>query len=286
MNDQKSGKRNGTISHQSPVQRDVEHWPAEMIQFTQNSGLISADQTLILPETRPGEYGYLILTIGSLESDATLMLKTDAPNYFQLATDQRPAFKPSLTLQPVIKQTHVHIRYSPDSVGRHSANLTVQTSETMTAIQIVGKSPRTWASSYWLAVPFLLLIGGLAYTFYNRSGQIALVDNQQSTDSVTEQSTGNMPILSEKNWPSISLPALKKPDSHLSSTAPIVKKKAPVEASVKAISKHKSEGVQNEPEKEERQPEIQPLSAISVVATDPEESELERELNKKVRKKQ
>ncbi len=92
--------------------------------------------------TIPGKPSYLVLTITQQYTNAPVTLTTDAPDYFQLASDSRPAFLPDLTLTPSATGTHVHIRYVAQKGGVHTGHLLIETAYQTRTIALKGSSSR------------------------------------------------------------------------------------------------------------------------------------------------
>ncbi|RYF49315.1 MAG: hypothetical protein EOO39_45775, partial [Cytophagaceae bacterium] len=70
------------------------------------------DQVLTFPATRVGNPRFVTLLLDPQLTSTFVSLKTDAPAYFELASDKQPTFCPHLTLVPPAQRTYVHIRYN------------------------------------------------------------------------------------------------------------------------------------------------------------------------------
>ena len=156
--------------------------------------------------TSPGKPSFLILTIAQQYTNAPVMLSTDAPEYFQLASDSRPVFLPDLTLVPSPTGTHVHLRYAAQKTGVHHGHLIIETGYETRTIALKGRSSgllatldktplsvrpaslpqpavalpeHTAGSKRWLGALALLVVAGLAFAGYRNRCQLfpALCEN-------------------------------------------------------------------------------------------------------------
>lgn len=156
--------------------------------------LIVSTDALLFPKTAPGKVRSMILTISQQHTDTPVTLTTDTPERFQLASDSRPAFGPSLTIVPSPTGTYVHIRYTPQRFGKHIAQLTIEAPYDTRTITLTGRSggilapggrvsatvprriepPATAAPARRPVgvVVALLLAGGLAYAGYTYRCQL------------------------------------------------------------------------------------------------------------------
>lgn len=150
-------------------------------------------------QTLPGKPSYLVLTIAQQHTNAPVTLATDAPEYFQLASDSRPVFLPDLTLTPSATGTHVHIRYVAQKGGVHTGHLVIETGYQTRTIALKGRSSqllpvfhksslpvsqarlpqattavpgRTAPVKRWLGGAALFLVAGLAYAGYTNRCQL------------------------------------------------------------------------------------------------------------------
>ena len=101
--------------------------------------LIISQSELSFVQTAPNKPHFLLLTIAQKGVDTPVTLTTDAPEYFQLATDSRPAFLPALTLTPSATGTHVHVRYASSDYGWHTGQLIIQNGYGTKTVALEGR---------------------------------------------------------------------------------------------------------------------------------------------------
>lgn len=104
------------------------------------STLIISESALSFSQTAPDKPSFAILTIAQQHSKEPVTLTTDAPDYFQLASDSRPAFLPTLTVMPSPIGVYVHVRYSASKSGFHAGQLTIQNSLEKRTVVLEGRS--------------------------------------------------------------------------------------------------------------------------------------------------
>ncbi|WP_018618502.1 hypothetical protein [Spirosoma luteum] len=83
---------------------------------------------LLFVQTTTNKPVFLVLQIKQQGITSSVTLTTDAPEYFQFATDDYPIFLSSLTLTPDVinRGVYVHIRYFSGKVGVHKGELSIQ----------------------------------------------------------------------------------------------------------------------------------------------------------------
>lgn len=150
-------------------------------------GLTVSHPTLIFPQTSPGKPSFMVLTIAQQPGNAPVTLTTDAPDYFLLASDNRPAFSPTLSFTPSVAGAYVHVRYSASKNGRHFGTLTIQNQNDKRTVTLEGRSsgflpafrqdiqhhPNQPAiAKRWMKLLSLVVIGGLAYAGYTNRCQL------------------------------------------------------------------------------------------------------------------
>lgn len=176
---------NGTVvirnSLTESVVLTIEATSVSLVQ-QKSFGLATLQPTLTFASTSPNKASFLIVTIDPQSTDIPLKLTTDAPEYFQLASDSRPIFLPDLNLAPSSTGTSVHIRYSTKRPGTHRGQLIIQGAQEKQTVLLEGRTtrllptlkPRTLrysAQHKMLArksILFLALVimGGLTYVGY------------------------------------------------------------------------------------------------------------------------
>ena len=132
---------------------------------------------------------FCVLAIAQQNIDTPITISTDEPDYFQLASDSRPAFAPTLTFIPPPSGAYVHVRYMAPKGGSHHAQLIIEApyasttvaleARTTGALSIVrnvlvpAKRPERKASgSRWGALLATVIVGGLAYAGYTYQCQL------------------------------------------------------------------------------------------------------------------
>lgn len=102
--------------------------------------LIVSNTSLEFAKTFRGKPQFQLLTIAQQDADTPVTVSTNAPDQFQLACDERPAFTTSLTFTPLIMGTYVHVRYAPVRLGVHKAELLIETPYETQVVTLVGRS--------------------------------------------------------------------------------------------------------------------------------------------------
>lgn len=95
---------------------------------------------LVFPTKAVGRPHFMTFTLAQQHADTPVTISTDSPELFQLASDSRPAFAPSLTLIPPPKATYIHVRYAPARAGKHSAQLIIEAPYGSETIQLEARS--------------------------------------------------------------------------------------------------------------------------------------------------
>lgn len=98
------------------------------------------ESALTFPSTPPGTPKFVVLTIAQQHANDLITITSDAPDYFQLASDKYPNFNHTLSLQPTPMGTYVHVRYLANKSGRHEGQLTIQSSYDQKTVTLQGRS--------------------------------------------------------------------------------------------------------------------------------------------------
>lgn len=197
---------------------------------SQQPTLIVSQPALAFAPTPPGKPGFLILTIAQQHTDAPVTFTTDSPEHFQLASDNRPAFLPTLTLTPSSTGTHVHVRFFAKKNGLHTGQLTIRNRYEEKTVTLEGRSTgllptlhKPWpairpatvrrstlkrltlrrptlrspnrlsVSNRWPGLVALVLMGGLAYAGYtNRHRLLPAVYAAGETRQPVTQADGSL----------------------------------------------------------------------------------------------
>ena len=140
----------------------------------------------------------------------------DLPEYFQLASDSRPIFGPTLTLVPSATGTYVHVRYCARNRGPHIGQLTIQAPYSGTTVALEGRtlgmlpalrngwiangplklnSPiRTTAGNRWVIVLAVAVMSGLMYVGYTHRNQLLpnLFQNKSTQPSIRQETKSSL----------------------------------------------------------------------------------------------
>lgn len=150
----------------------------EMIQKT---GLTISHSALSFTQTANDKPAYLLLTITQQAVNTPITFTTDDPAYFQLASDNQPYYRSTLTVVSSAPKFHVHIRYAADKRGLHTGQLTIQTPHENKVVYLEGRRkgwlPIRFGSSQeapisvgqsknWVLLTMLVGILGLGYMGY------------------------------------------------------------------------------------------------------------------------
>lgn len=102
--------------------------------------LTISELALTFPSTSPGIPKFAVLTITQQYTDESVTISSDAPDYFQLASDKHPNYSHTLTLKPALIGTYVHVRYLSNKAGRHEGQLIVQSTYDEKMVTLQGRS--------------------------------------------------------------------------------------------------------------------------------------------------
>jgi hypothetical protein len=156
---------------------------------------LSVSQAVVrFPWILPNKQKFSLLKISQRHASTPITLTTNAPEQFQLASDDRPAFLSKLTFTPSATGTYVHIRYTPNGFATQHAELQIQTSYEIKKIRLIGQSvlPSALRASTrvvappqsnikttqrqtipsWLILFGLIVLGEIGYLGYNNRCQI------------------------------------------------------------------------------------------------------------------
>lgn len=186
--------KNGVLTIQNPAEETVV-LPIEATKaVVKNAGLTISHSELSFTQTASDKPAYLLLTITQQLVDTPITLTTDAPAYFQLATDSRPYYSPTLTVVSPARKFHVHVRYAASKRGLHKGQLTIQTPSDCQTIPLQGRrtgwlsiksgynrsttqpkleSPEPASrSGSWIIAAMLAGMSGLGYIGYTHKCQL------------------------------------------------------------------------------------------------------------------
>ena len=111
-------------------------------QLPQKPTLLISESAVTFPTTSPGMPKFAVLTITQQQSNEPIILSSDSPEYFQLASDKYPKYSSSVTLQPLPMGTYVHVRYVADKSGTHYGQLSIQSTYDQKTVALEGRSTR------------------------------------------------------------------------------------------------------------------------------------------------
>lgn len=150
----------------------------ESLPAVQEPTLEVSTHELLFAKTPPGETTFRVFTLAQHHADTPVTITTDAPELFQLASDSRPAYAPSITLTPSETGTHIHVRYAPSRATGTESLLTLATPYTTKYVNLtspragwlpVVRNPQTMrppepapartSSKRWLWATQLLVVG-------------------------------------------------------------------------------------------------------------------------------
>jgi len=182
--------KNGVLTIQNPLAETVV-LPIEATQaVARDAGLTVSHSELSFIQTASDKPAYLLLTITQQVVDTPITLTTDAPTYFQLASDSRPYYSPTLTVVSSARKFHVHVRYAASKPGLHTGQLTIQTPSDCQKIPLQGRrtgwlsilSGRRLAtnqqqlessrSGSWIILAMFAGMSGLGYIGYTHKCQL------------------------------------------------------------------------------------------------------------------
>ncbi|RZM21415.1 MAG: hypothetical protein EOO88_33370, partial [Pedobacter sp.] len=186
--------KNGVLTIQNPAAETVV-LPIEATQaVVRNAGLTVSHSELFFTQTPSDDSAYLLLTITQQVVDTPVTLTTDAPSYFQLASDSRPYYSPTLTVVSSASKFYVHIRFAASKPGLHTGKLTIQTPADSQLIPLHGRrtgwlsirlgrrsatsrqqpeSPQpAGRSRSWIIIALLAGMSGLGYIGYTHKCQL------------------------------------------------------------------------------------------------------------------
>lgn len=135
---------NGTVTLRDPlgqaVMLRIEGARQAMQPFLAPMLTISGSE-LLFNRLELGEVGFAILKISQQGTDTPVVLRTDDPTQFELATGIKELnFGPDLTLTPSPGGTYIHIRYTPRRAGRHQAQLFIETPYDTKTVSLQGRA--------------------------------------------------------------------------------------------------------------------------------------------------
>jgi hypothetical protein len=186
--------KNGVLTIQNPAAETVVLPIEATTAVTRNPELTISESDLSFTQTASDKPAYLLLTITQPLVDTPVTITTDAPAYFQLASDSRPYFGSTLTVVSPAPKFHVHIRYAASKPGLHKGQLTIQTPYDCQTVALQGRrtgwlsmKPRVTTSlsqptpespkpasrtGNWVALAILIGMSGLGYVGYTHKCQL------------------------------------------------------------------------------------------------------------------
>ena len=217
-----------------------------------DSMLTVSATALSFVQTTANKPSFLILTVKQQGINDPVTLTTDAPEYFQLAADSRPAFLPNLTLIPAAEGTYVHVRYfSIAVVGSHTGQLIIQNGRETITVTLEGKKTglpsvlqnnwpnirRTMGETWYqqpmttkYLIPFFVLpvLIGIAY---------AAVTSRSQTTTELHHTTDEVRRINRRNTVLTSTVAPKELSAKTSKKDPLIALKRNREVAVPAVGK-------------------------------------------------
>ena len=185
--------------------------------------LTVSQPSLTFTGASPDKPDFRVIAIAQRGSSEPVTLTTDAPAYFQLASDSHPAFAPSLTLTPSPVGTYVHVRYAASRYGSHRGHLLIQGTTGQETVTLEGRRAGLFAflgsadqailvkrSGELLALAF---VTGLAYTGYSYRCQLFPALCQKTTSNQTTNTASPSRPASPRS-------AFKKPEPSRRETVP------------------------------------------------------------------
>ena len=165
--------------------------------------LTVSQPSLTFAGASPDKPDFRVIAIAQRGSSEPVTLTTDAPAYFQLASDSHPAFAPSLTLTPSPVGTYVHIRYAASRYGSHKGQLLIRGvtgQETVTLeghyaspFAFLGSPNQTILVKRSGELLALVFVAGLAYTGYRYRCQLFPALCQKTTPNQTTNTVAPAP---------------------------------------------------------------------------------------------
>ena len=302
---------NGTIVVRNSLNESVEMTIAatsEALERSPMPALAISQPSLTFAPTAPGKPSFLIFTLAQPYTGAPVTLTTDAPNYFQFASDSRPNFGPTLTLTTSSAGTHVHVRYMADRRGLHTGQLLIDSAFEHRIVALTGRSKgllpvRLDATNQstrwrvWGALLALVVVGGLSFASYSNRYQLfsALLQNtgihKAATQANDPLSFTNVNVVSTKDGVIKPKRVQKSPEKGAQSPARLLAKRSTTTAPMSTpVSEQQTEadsrsvvpasGIRETATDQSLANTVAERPAQKAIATPPtQESELEKVLN-------
>lgn len=135
---------NGSVMLRDPLGEAVMlkiHVTSQISQPVLAPLLTVSGSELVFNRMEVGEEGFAILKISQQGTDTPVLLSTDDPAQFGLATGVKELnFGSDLTLTPLPNGTYVHIRYRPNRTGRHLAHLFIEAPYDTKTVSLQGQA--------------------------------------------------------------------------------------------------------------------------------------------------
>ncbi|GAB3023919.1 hypothetical protein [Spirosoma pulveris] len=250
-----------------------------------------SQSTLTFTQATVDKPSYLLLNIAQQFADSPVIIETNSPEHFLMATDDQPIYKPKLTFIPSPEGTYVHIRYLSSNRASIQAVLTVKSPYTTQTVSLEGRTAGLLAvvqkaiparnlpqlasgtepptRKRWIALVVVALLSGLGYAgvMYRCELFPGLCQTASVSESTVDQSA---PLPTDSVTTSLANDALSPAKS------PSVKETAgqPSVNAVMGSDLPRKEATQRKETKAVNQRETEPEQVN-------QESELERELNGK-----
>jgi hypothetical protein len=269
-------------------------------KFATEQGLattISVNRTSVdFDKTDIGDECFRLIKISQSGEGVPVTLSSNSPDLFQIAIGvKKLIFEDELTFSPAEGGTFVHIRFTPDRMGNHTGSLILKTANDQQIITLSGKGGNFIAtpaseqisglSSRWKWAAMLVLVGGVGYAGYMYRCQLvpSLCDQPNEVQSVEAKPAVGPPAKETTNQELEAEPVGSSKEVQeekilkSTTTATVARPDKQVRASQDQPQSEREQDRKTTPaatRKQERRqtPTTSPTS---------EESELERELNKK-----
>lgn len=173
--------------------------------------LTISDASITFNRIKPGEKDFILLKINQQGTNTPVVLSTDDPNQFSLAVSEKQLhFVSNLTIIPAFDGTYVQIRYAPNRSGQHIAHLFVKAPYDNQTVSLQGNAGGSWWPGLWtigkaqssrlptirsknLGILAILIVGGLLYASYAYRCQLAPSLCQSQIEVNNEGRTNTLP---------------------------------------------------------------------------------------------
>jgi hypothetical protein len=206
----------GTITIQNSLAERVIMTVDTHYALTKQPELTISHDRLTFRQMESDKASFLLFTIAQQQADTPVILTTDAPEYFQLASDSRPIFGPTLTLVPSLTGTYVHVRYFSEKHGPHTGQLTIEAPYVSKIVALEGRRAgllpairnilvpgsqakknlpaRSSSKNRWATILAVGFLGGLSYGGYRYHCQLfPTLCQERTTDRLLTQHRLSLP---------------------------------------------------------------------------------------------